>query len=214
MQINLMGPPGVGKGTQAKKLASRYNIPQISTGDILRDAVTDDTPLGKKAKEYMDAGELVPDHLMLALMEETIAGDCCDNGFILDGFPRTIPQAKGLDDLLERLNRSLDYVIVLEVDVDVIIKRLSSRRSCKECGAIYNLKSKPPKQDGVCDKCGGELVQRDDDKPETITNRIQVYRDQTEPLVQYYSKQGLLNRVDGTGTIDEVHNRICHLLED
>ncbi|MCF7804640.1 MAG: adenylate kinase [Candidatus Marinimicrobia bacterium] len=213
MRLVLIGPPGVGKGTQAKMLAEKYEIPQISTGDILREAVAEGSCLGEKAKKYMDNGELVPDALVLELIEETVTQDQHDDGFILDGFPRTIPQAEGLDCILDRHDLALDEVVVLDLDESVIVDRLSSRRSCIDCGAIYNLKTNPPSEKGVCDKCGGELIQRDDDKPETIHNRIEIYKNQTEPLIDYYSGKGVLSRLDGSGSINEVQERIREDLE-
>lgn len=208
MRIMLIGPPGGGKGTQAKKLAATYHIPQISTGDILREAVSNETKLGVQAKKYLDAGELVPDSVMLNLIRETLHSEKCQAGFILDGFPRTIPQAEGLDELLEELNMHLNYVIALEVEDNVILDRLTSRRCCRNCGAIYNLHNNRPEVPGVCDKCGGELYQRDDDKPETIKNRLEVYREQTQPLLEYYRKKDLLNTIDGNQHIQSVWNDI------
>ncbi len=208
MRIMLIGPPGGGKGTQAKKLAATYHIPQISTGDILREAVSNETKLGVQAKKYLDAGELVPDSVMLNLIRETLHSEKCQSGFILDGFPRTIPQAEGLDDLLEELSMHLNYVIALEVEDNVILDRLTSRRCCRNCGAIYNVHNNPPEVPGVCDKCGGELYQRDDDKPETIKNRLEVYREQTQPLLEYYRKKDLLNTIDGNQHIQSVWDDI------
>ncbi len=208
MRLILMGPPGVGKGTQAKRIAARYDIPQISTGDILREARERNSELGRKAQEYMDSGQLVPDDLILDLMEQTLKNEKCRNGFILDGFPRTVPQAKGLDTLLDKLNIGLDLVMVLEVSEDIIIKRLSNRRSCPECGAIYNLLTNPPSQDEICNHCGSELIQRTDDQPETIKNRLKVYRDQTAPVISYYEKQDLITTINGTGEVSEVWERI------
>lgn len=208
MRLILLGPPGVGKGTQAKLLAKTYNIPQISTGDILREAVSDGSPLGKQAKKHMDQGELVPDEVVLGLIEDTLDSEKCANGFILDGFPRTINQAEGLNDILKKLQIQLDAVISLEVDDQIVIDRLSSRRVCVECGAIYNLTFNPPEVEGKCDKCGGELIHRDDDKPDTIKNRLQVYKNQTEPLIEYYTKKGQLISIDGSGSIEEIQQEI------
>ncbi|HKJ68005.1 MAG TPA: adenylate kinase [bacterium] len=208
MRIILMGPPGVGKGTQAKKISTVYEIPQISTGDILREAIVNDTQLGRQAKQYMDAGRLVPDDLILDLMEDTLTGEKCKPGFILDGFPRTVPQAEGLDELLEKLNLTLDAVVVLEVEEDVIVNRLSNRRSCPECGAIYNLQTNPPEKDEQCDNCGTDLIQRSDDMPETIKNRLRVYREETEPVIQFYDRQNLVQVVAGEGSVSEVWKRV------
>lgn len=208
MRIILMGPPGVGKGTQAKKISAVYDIPQISTGDILREAIVNDTQLGRQAKQYMDAGRLVPDDVILDLMEDTLASDKCKQGFILDGFPRTVAQAEGLDNLLNKLDITLDAVLVLDVNEDVIVNRLSNRRSCPECGAIYNLQTNPPENDEKCDNCGTDLIQRSDDMPETIKNRLQVYREETEPVIHFYEQYDLIETVDGEGSVSEVWKRV------
>jgi len=213
MRIILIGPPGGGKGTQAKNLVAEYNIPQVSTGDILREAVQNQTELGQKAKQYMDSGELVPDEIILGMMKNTLQGSECENGFVLDGFPRTIPQAEGLDNLLAALEMHLDAVIAIEVKNATIIDRLTSRRSCKNCGAVYNLKENPPQQEGLCDKCGGELYQREDDKPETIQNRLEVYRKQTQPLIDFYREKGLLTEVNGNQDIQAVWQDIKSVVE-
>ncbi len=213
MRLILLGPPGVGKGTQAKLLSQKYNIPQISTGDILREAVSEGTALGKEAKKYMDQGDLVPDDIILGMVEETLQSDKCKDGFILDGFPRTVPQAEGLTKIMEKRNIQLDAVISLEVDDQVVIDRLSARRTCVDCGAIYNLKTNPPEEEGICDKCGGELILRDDDKPETIKNRLDVYKKQTEPLVDYYRKKDVLVTINGGGSIDEIQQEIQEKLK-
>lgn len=208
MRLILMGPPGVGKGTQAKKLATVYEIPQISTGDILREAIVNDTPVGREAKEYMDAGRLVPDDVILNLMKDTLGSKKCAEGFILDGFPRTVPQAKGLDAILVTLEIELDAVLVMEVDEDIIVERLSNRRSCPNCGTIYNLKTSPPKQDEICDNCGTELIQRSDDQPETIKNRLRVYREETAPVIDYYDKKGMAKAIDASGSVSEVWEKL------
>lgn len=208
MRLILMGPPGVGKGTQAKKLAVVYEIPQISTGDILREAIVNDTPVGREAKEYMDAGRLVPDDVILNLMKDTLGSEKCAQGFILDGFPRTVPQATGLDTLLATLEIDLNAVLVMEVPEEIIVDRLSNRRSCPECGAIYNLKTSPPKKDEICDKCGAQLIQRSDDKPETIKNRLKVYREETAPVIDFYAGKNLVKTIDATGTVSEVWEKI------
>ncbi len=210
MKLILLGAPGAGKGTQAEKIIDKYKIPQISTGDILRENVKNQTELGLKAKEYMEKGELVPDDVIIGIIKDRLAKDDCRNGYILDGFPRTIPQAEALTEALKP--DKIDKVIFINVSDDVVIERLSLRRVCKNCGAIYHMKYNPPKEEGVCDKCGGEVYQRDDDKEETIKNRLKVYREQTEPLVKYYSDSGLLVEIDGTKSVDEIANDIDSVL--
>ena len=212
MNIILIGPPGVGKGTQAKFLVEAYNIPQISTGDMLRANVRDATPLGTEAKQYMNAGQLVPDAVILGMMKSRFNEPDCNAGYILDGFPRTIPQAEGLDNLLNDMGQKIDSVLVLNVNHEEIIKRLSSRRSCKECDTVYNLIFDPPASENKCDKCDGILYQRDDDKPETIRQRLDVYSNQTSPLITFYSGKGLVQSIDGTGKIDEVKERMFSVL--
>ncbi len=212
MNLILLGPPGGGKGTQAKRIVEKYGIPQISTGDILRDAVAKGTELGKKAKEYMDRGELVPDEVVIGIVRERLSQPDCEKGFILDGFPRTIKQAEALDEILEEMNRKIDAVIDIEVPDEEIIKRIVYRRTCKNCGAVYNLIYSPPKEDNKCDKCGGELYQRDDDKEETVKERLRVYKEQTQPLIDYYKNKGVLYTVDGTKSIDEVWSQIEDIL--
>ncbi|MGB9710161.1 MAG: adenylate kinase [Thermodesulfovibrio sp.] len=213
MRLVFLGAPGAGKGTQAKKLVEKYGIPQISTGDLLRAAVAQGTPLGKEAKAYMDKGELVPDSVVLGMVKERLAQDDCKKGFILDGFPRNVAQAEALDKMLAEMNIPLDLALNLDVPFDDLMKRLTGRRTCKSCGQMYNIYFSPPKVDGKCDKCGGELFQRDDDKEETIRKRLEVYRAQTEPLIDYYSKKGILKTVSGTGSIDEIFSSICAILE-
>lgn len=208
MNIILLGPPGGGKGTQARFITEKFGIPQISTGDMLRDAVTNKTDLGLKAKEYMDAGKLVPDDLVIQIVEERLKRDDCKDGFILDGFPRTLLQAEALDKILIRMSKKIDYVINIDVPAEDIVKRLTSRRICKKCGNIYNLLSNPPKIDGKCDICGGELYQREDDKEETVRRRLQVYKEDTEPLIMYYKSKGVLKTIDGRKDIDDVKNLI------
>jgi adenylate kinase len=212
MNIILIGPPGVGKGTQAKFLVEAYIIPQISTGDMLRANVRDATPLGTEAKQYMNAGQLVPDAVILGMMKSRFNEPDCNAGYILDGFPRTIPQAEGLDNLLNDMGQQIDSVLVLNVNHEEIIKRLSSRRSCKECDTVYNLIFDPPASENKCDKCDGILYQRDDDKPETIRQRLDVYSNQTSPLITFYSEKGLVQTIDGTGKIDEVKERMFSVL--
>ncbi|HDD53243.1 MAG: adenylate kinase [Aquificota bacterium] len=212
MNIIMLGPPGAGKGTQAKMLVERLGIPQISTGDMLREAVKEGTELGKKAKEFMDAGKLVPDEVVIGIVKERLAQPDCEKGFILDGFPRTIPQAEALDKVLEELGKKIDYVINVAVPNEELITRLTGRRTCRQCGAMYHVVFNPPKEEGKCDKCGGELYQRDDDKEETIRQRLEVYEAQTAPLIDYYGKKGVLYNIDGTGSIEEIFQGILKVL--
>ncbi len=213
MRLVLLGAPGAGKGTQAKMLIEKYGIPQISTGDILRKAVADGTPLGKAAKAVMDRGELVPDKVVLDLVEERLKQDDCKKGYILDGFPRNTAQAETLDKMLQGLGMPLDSALSVDVPKDDLLKRLTGRRTCKNCQQMYNIYFSPPKKDNVCDKCGGELFQRDDDKEETIKKRLDVYEAQTAPLMDYYGKKGILKSIQGVGTIDEIFNKVCAALE-
>jgi adenylate kinase len=213
MRLVLLGAPGVGKGTQAKKLIEKYGIPQISTGDILRKAVADGTPLGKEAKVIMDKGELVPDKIVLGLVEERVKQADCKKGFILDGFPRNTAQAEALDKLLNDLQMPLDSALSVDVPKEDLMKRLTGRRTCKKCQQMYNVYYSPPKKGAICDKCGGELFQRGDDKEETIKKRLDVYDAQTAPLIDYYSKKGIRKSVMGTGSIDEIFNKVCNILE-
>jgi adenylate kinase len=212
MNLILLGAPGAGKGTQAKKIVEKYGIPQISTGDMFREAVAKGTELGRKAKEYMDRGELVPDDVVIGIVKERLSQPDCEKGFILDGFPRTLKQAEALDTMLEELGKKIDAVINVDVPEEEIIKRIVYRRTCRSCGAVYNLIYSPPKEDMKCDKCGGELYQRDDDKEETVKARLKVYREQTEPLINYYAQKGVLHNVDGTKNIDEVYSEIEKIL--
>lgn len=200
MKLILLGAPGAGKGTVAKLLSKMDGSVQISTGDILRAAVKDGTELGKQADAYMKAGDLVPDSLIMGIMEERLQEDDCKAGYLLDGFPRTIPQAEQLKELLARIGEKLDFVVSLDVPRDVILDRLTTRRTCTECGAIYNVKSSPTKVDGVCDKCGGPVVQRDDETEEAISNRLDVYNEKTAPLVDFYEKEGILLNVNATSS--------------
>ena len=213
MNLILLGAPGAGKGTQAKLISERHGIPQIATGDILREAVTSGTELGRKAKEFMDRGELVPDEIVIGIVKERLAQPDCENGFILDGFPRTLVQAEALDNILAEMNKKIDAVINIDVSEEETIKRITYRRTCKKCGAIYHLIYNPPKEDKKCDKCGGELYQRDDDKEETVRERFRVYRERTEPLIDYYKKKGLLHNVDGTKNIQDVFREIEDVLK-
>ncbi|MEM4541487.1 MAG: adenylate kinase [Archaeoglobaceae archaeon] len=213
MKIILLGAPGAGKGTQAKFLAEKYGIPQISTGDMLREAVEKSTELGKKAKEYMNQGKLVPDEIVVGIVKERLKQKDCERGFILDGFPRTIAQAEALDAMMVELGKKIDAVINIHVSEDEIVKRIVNRRICRKCGAIYHLIYDPPKKNGVCDKCGGELYQRDDDKEEVVRERFKVYRKNTEPLIEYYKRKGILFDVDGTKDIEKVKAEILSILE-
>lgn len=213
MQLVMFGPPGAGKGTQAKLLSEELNIPHISTGDILRENVKNGTALGKKARTYMDKGELVPDQILIDIIKDRLQRPDTRKGFILDGFPRTIPQAEALDVILEDINKRLDIVIDIDVGANELVKRLSSRRSCKNCGAPYNIQFKPPKVPDICDICGGELYHREDDKEAAIKNRINVYRKQTEPVLNYYKKKGILVDIDGEREIEEVMADVRKALE-
>ena len=208
MRLLLIGPPGGGKGTQAKYLIDHFDIPQISTGDMLRANIHNNTNLGKDAQEFMNSGQLVPDSIILDMMKERLTNQDCDNGFILDGFPRTIPQAEGLDYLLKSMKEQLDYVIVMDVPDNLIITRLSNRRSCKECGQVYNLIFEPPAIAGKCNNCSEDLFLRPDDNPAIIQQRLTVYHQQTKPVIKYYSNQGLTDVIDSKGTIDEIRSNI------
>jgi adenylate kinase len=211
-KLVLLGPPGAGKGTQAKKISEKYNLPHISTGDIFRRNIKEGTPLGMKAKEYMDKGELVPDELVIELVEDRLEQDDCKDGFLLDGFPRTVNQAEKLDEYLSSKGNSLDLVIDLEVDEDILLDRMIGRRVCKVCGANYHIKTMPPKKEGVCDVCGGEVIQRADDTEETVRNRFEVYQRQTAPLIEYYQEKNLLAKIEGTGGPDKVFESIVSAL--
>ena len=208
MRAILLGPPGCGKGTQAKILIDTYGIPQIATGDILREALKKGTPLGKQAQSYMDKGQLVPDDLVIQIIEERLKQDDCAGGFILDGFPRTIAQAEALDKTLTSMGLTLEHVFNIEVGEDELIKRLSGRRICRGCGASYHIIFNPPREEGRCDTCQGELYQRDDDKEETIRNRLKVYQDQTAPLITFYHEKRILSSIDGVGSIEQITARL------
>ncbi len=212
MKIIMLGAPGAGKGTQAKKIAEKYSIPHISTGDIFRANIKNNTELGQKAKTYMDKGELVPDELVVDLIMDRFKEADCANGYVLDGFPRTIPQAESLDKALAANNEAVDFAINVEVPDENIINRMSGRRACVGCGATYHIQFNAPKVEGVCDTCGEKLILRDDDKPETVKNRLSVYHEQTQPLIDYYSKKGVLAEVDGTQAMDDVFNAIVNVL--
>lgn len=213
MGIILLGPPGAGKGTQAKKLTQSFTIPQISTGDMLRAAVKDGTALGKQAKAFMDAGGLVPDEVVIGIVKERLAAADCAKGFILDGFPRTIPQAQALDRVTKELGKEIRFVLSLEVDQNDLMERLCGRRTCTGCGAMYHVKFNPPKAAGKCDKCGGGLIQRDDDKEETIMNRLANYNKATAPLLDYYKNTGKIRSVVASGEIDAIYNSIVKILQ-
>lgn len=208
MRIILLGAPGSGKGTQAQRLTERHHIPQVSTGDLLREAVAKGTELGKKAKVAMDAGELVSDEIVLGMIRERLARPDAESGFILDGFPRNLTQAEALDGVLEDLGAPLDAAVLMDVDFDVLLKRLTGRRTCSGCGKVYNVYFFAPQKEGVCDNCGGELIQRADDNEETITQRLKVYESQTTPLVSFYEERGKLKVVPAEGEIDEVFRRL------
>ena len=212
MKIIMLGAPGAGKGTQAKKIAAKYQIPHISTGDIFRANIKNGTELGKKAKTYMDQGLLVPDELTCDLVVDRIQQPDAANGYVLDGFPRTIPQAEVLDKELTKLGDSVDFAVDVDVPDENIIRRMSGRRACLNCGATYHIVNIPPKKEGICDVCGSELVLRDDDQPETVKNRLKVYHEQTQPLIEYYTGKGVLRTVDGTLPMEEVFDAIVKIL--
>lgn len=212
MKLVLLGPPGAGKGTQAKKMIEKYQIPQISTGDMLRQAIKDGTTLGKEAKAFMDQGELVPDEVILNIVKERIKAADCQNGYIFDGFPRTVAQAEALDAILAGLSTPLDAVVSIEVPEDNVVKRLSGRRTCKSCGMLYHLLYNPPKKEGQCDNCGSVLFQRDDDNEITIRQRLAVYTRQTAPLIDYYAQHGIVKTVPGIGEPEEIFAAICEVL--
>lgn len=214
MKLVILGPPGAGKGTQAESIIEKYNIPHISTGDIFRENIKNETELGKKAKGYMDKGLLVPDEVVIEIVEDRLQRDDCKDGFLLDGFPRTVQQAVSLDAMLDRMGTKLDRVVNIEVDPKILVERAVGRRICKTCGATYHVKFNPPKVEGVCDKDGTPLIQRADDTEETVSTRIQVYLDQTTPLIDYYKAQSLLLNVDGEQEISEVFNAVVNGLEN
>lgn len=212
MNIILLGPPGAGKGTQAKMLVDRYNIPQISTGDILRANLKAQTELGLEAKKYMDAGKLVPDEVVIGIIRNRLKEADCQKGYMLDGFPRTVAQAEALDKMLAESGSKIDDVISIDVPNEELLGRLTGRRTCRQCGQGFHVMFDPPKQAGVCDKCNGELYQRDDDNEKTVSNRLKVYSDQTQPLIDYYTNKGLLRPIHGVGGISEIFGRITAIL--
>ncbi|MCH5257909.1 MAG: adenylate kinase [Lachnospiraceae bacterium] len=212
MKIIMLGAPGAGKGTQAQMIADKFGVPHISTGDIFRENVKNGTELGIEAKKYMDQGALVPDELTVKILLDRVAKDDCKNGYVLDGFPRTIPQAEVLDNALNELGEKIDYAINVDVPDENIIRRMSGRRACLACGATYHIEHIPPKTEGICDRCGKELVLRDDDKEETVKNRLDVYHKQTQPLIDFYTKKGVLKTVDGTQDMKDVFAAITAIL--
>ena len=213
MNLILVGPPGSGKGTQAKMLIDKYGIPQISTGDILREAVKEGSPLGMKAKALMDKGSLVSDDIVIGIIEDRLGKPDCKGGFILDGFPRTVAQSEALDNILVRMGLKIDHLINIEVDDGELMKRLTGRRTCRQCGQGYHVMFDPPKNEGVCNECNGELYQRDDDKEDTIKSRLKVYHEQTAPVVGYYQEKELCRTVDGVGKMDEIFKRITDIID-
>jgi len=212
MNLIFLGPPGAGKGTQAQMIVERYHIPQVSTGDILRKAVKEGTPLGKKTKAFMDQGQLVPDEVVIGMIDERLRTSDCNSGFILDGFPRTIAQAEALQSILTKMGKSIDHVINIEVDTEELVRRLTGRRTCKNCGAMFHILFHPPKVEGICDRCGGTLYQREDDKEKTIRIRLNEYQRQTAPLIQYYQLKKYLRSIQGVGGQEEIFEGIVRLL--
>ena len=212
MKIIMLGAPGAGKGTQAKMIAEKYQIPHVSTGDIFRANIKGQTPLGMEAKKYMDEGKLVPDELTVKILLDRVAQDDCKNGYVLDGFPRTIPQAEVLTEALDKMGDKIDYAIDVAVPDENIVKRMSGRRACVTCGATYHIVHIPPKVENICDKCGSELILRADDKPETVLNRLKIYHEQTQPLIDYYTGKGVLKTVDGTKDMNDVFADIVGIL--
>jgi adenylate kinase len=214
LRIVLLGPPGAGKGTQAKLLQEEFPACQVSTGDILRKAVAEQTKVGKEASEFIDRGALVPDSVIVKLVAERLKDNDCRKGFILDGFPRTIPQAQSLEEILEKMGLGLQHVLLMQVPAGLIVERLAGRRICRDCGALYHRSFDPPKQQGVCDRCGGELRQRDDDREETVKARLDVFDAQTAPLADYYRQRGILREIDGVGKVEEIQKRVIKVLGD
>ena len=211
MKIVLLGPPGAGKGTQAKSISNRYSIPHISTGDIFRKNISEETPLGIQAKQYIDNGQLVPDEVTINMVKDRLTWEDCKNGYLLDGFPRTVAQAEALQEFLESRDENLDTALCIEVPSSFILERMTGRRVCGSCGASYHVKFNPTKVEGICDVCGSEVVQRKDDREDTVRERLDVYERQTQPLIDFYKEKNLLSTVDGTKAINEVFNDICEL---
>ena len=214
MKIVLLGPPGAGKGTQAKSISNKYSIPHISTGDIFRKNISENTPLGIEAKSYMDKGQLVPDEVTINMVKDRLSQDDCSNGYLLDGFPRTVAQAEALDSFLEERNEELDTALAIEVPNEFILERMTGRRVCPSCGASYHIKFNPPSDSKSCDLCGTEVIQRKDDTEATVKERLEVYGKETEPLINYYGNRNKLSTVDGTKAIIEVFRGICNILEN
>lgn len=212
MKIIILGAPGAGKGSQASRIAKEYQLPHISTGDIFRANLKEETELGKRAKSFMDKGELVPDDITIAMLLERIHKEDCKNGYILDGFPRTIPQAEALKEALAKKDEKIDLALDVEASDELIIKRMAGRRTCPACGAIYHIVTLPPKTDGICDRCGADLIQRKDDNEETVKNRLKIYHEVTEPLISYYKKEGILEEIDGAEELDKVFEKVKRII--
>lgn len=214
MKIIILGAPGAGKGSQASRIAKEYQLPHISTGDIFRANLKEETELGKRAKSFMDKGELVPDDITIAMLLERIHKEDCKNGYILDGFPRTIPQAEALKEALAKKDEKIDLALDVEASDELIIKRMAGRRTCPACGAIYHIVTLPPKTEGICDRCGADLIQRKDDNEETVKNRLKIYHEVTEPLISYYKKEGILEEIDGAEELDKVFEKVKRIIHE
>lgn len=214
MKIIMLGAPGAGKGSQASRIAKEYQLPHISTGDIFRANLKEETELGKRAKSFMDKGELVPDDITIAMLLDRIHKEDCKNGYILDGFPRTIPQAEALKEALAKKDEKIDLALDVEASDELIIKRMAGRRTCPACGAIYHIVTLPPKTDGICDRCGADLIQRKDDNEETVKNRLKIYHEVTEPLISYYKKEGILEEIDGAEELDKVFEKVKRIIHE
>ena len=214
MKIIMLGAPGAGKGSQASRIAKEYQLPHISTGDIFRANLKEETELGKRAKSFMDKGELVPDDITIAMLLDRIHKEDCKNGYILDGFPRTIPQAEALKGALAKKNEKIDLALDVEASDELIIKRMAGRRTCPACGAIYHIVTLPPKTEGICDRCGADLIQRKDDNEETVKNRLKIYHEVTEPLISYYKKEGILEEIDGAEELDKVFEKVKRIIHE